>query len=169
MSILPPTLPSINTQTPAPRARSAQFPIMREPSGADAPIRIGDLEGLFQRFSLRQEEYHREQTQELRAQTSRLEARLNDLERPVSLSSESSRGHPSARGSVGTRGKSRVSRPLRGRPPSEAAVPRASDEGAVDSTSAQGEDEADDEGDDEELSTFRTTKKNKDQTAIQVR
>ncbi|KAJ7795450.1 hypothetical protein B0H14DRAFT_3554110 [Mycena olivaceomarginata] len=167
MSILPPTLPSINTQTPAPRARSAQFPIMREPSGADAPIRIGDLEGLFQRFSLRQEEYHREQTQELRAQTSRLEAHLNDLERPVSLSAESSRGRPSARGSVGTRGKSRVSRPLRRRPPSEAAVPRASDEGAVDSTSAQGEDEADDEGDDEELSTFRTTKKNKDQTAIQ--
>ncbi|KAJ7352043.1 hypothetical protein DFH08DRAFT_857814 [Mycena albidolilacea] len=65
--------PNMNTQAAGRRSRSAHMSGPRDASGADAPIRMDDLESLFHRFSLQQEERHREVTQGL-------EARLNSLE-----------------------------------------------------------------------------------------
>ncbi|KAJ7686753.1 hypothetical protein B0H14DRAFT_2654163 [Mycena olivaceomarginata] len=65
--------PNMNTQPAGRRSRSAHMSGPCDASGADAPIRMDDLESLFRRFSLQQEEHHREVTQGL-------EARLNSLE-----------------------------------------------------------------------------------------
>jgi hypothetical protein len=65
--------PNMNTQPAGRRSRSAHMSGPRDACGADAPIRMDDLESLFHRFSLQQEERHWEVTQ-------RLEARLNSLE-----------------------------------------------------------------------------------------
>ncbi|KAJ7805080.1 hypothetical protein B0H14DRAFT_2611737 [Mycena olivaceomarginata] len=78
----------MNTQAAGRRSRSAHMSGPRDASGADAPIRMDDLESLFHRFSLQQEERHREVTQGL-------EARLNSLEQR-SHAPPRSAGAPSA-------------------------------------------------------------------------
>ncbi|KAJ6572667.1 hypothetical protein B0H10DRAFT_996746 [Mycena sp. CBHHK59/15] len=172
-SIHPATLPNTNTQAAGRRSRSAHLPNTHDASGPDAPIRMGDLESLLQRFSLQQEERHREQTRELKEQTLVLEARLNSLEqRPHPPSSESSRGQSSARGAVATRGKKSVVRTQRTLPTPDPVVLPESDEGptteGVDSTDVVLEEQEGDEGGDEgEPSTLKKKKKNKVQTAIQ--
>ncbi|KAJ7793369.1 hypothetical protein B0H14DRAFT_2622938 [Mycena olivaceomarginata] len=80
--------PNMNTQAAGRRSRSAHMSGPRDASGADAPIRMDDLESLFHRFSLQQEERHREVTQGL-------EARLNSLEQR-SHAPPRSAGAPSA-------------------------------------------------------------------------
>ncbi|KAF7349155.1 hypothetical protein MVEN_01437800 [Mycena venus] len=82
-----------------------------ETSGADAPVRMGDLEALFQRFSLQQEERH----QEVRECTQGLEARLISLEHRSHAPS-----FDSFDGAVETGGTNRVlrPRPAGGLPPS---------------------------------------------------
>jgi hypothetical protein len=162
MLIHPATLPNTNTQAAGHRSRSAHLPNAHDSSSQDAPIRISDLEGLFQRFSLQQEERHREQTQELKEHNMVLEARLNSL--------ESSRRHPSGRGAVAMRGKKRVVRPPRRLPtPDPEVLPESNVGPRTDSTGAVLEDEDEgDESEDEGEPALRK-KKNKVQTAVQVR
>jgi hypothetical protein len=137
------------------------MPDLREASGVDAPIRMGDLEALFHRFSLQQEEGQRE----VKEYTQRLEARLTSLEhRSHAPSSDSFNG------ALATTGTNRVMRPRAagGFPPSAPVVLPEFDEGSIarsDSTGAapQEEENADDEADDP-----KTKKKPKYHTAIQV-
>jgi hypothetical protein len=163
MSIHPATLPNTNTRAAGHRSRSANLPDAHDTSSPDAPIRMGDLEGLFRRFSLQQEERHREQTRELKEHNLVLEARLSSL--------ESSRGPPSARGAVAMRGKKRVVRSPHGLPTHDCdALPESNEGPRTDSTGAVlgDEDEGDEGGDEGEPATSRK-KKTKVQTAVQVR
>ncbi|KAJ7697333.1 hypothetical protein B0H14DRAFT_2649869 [Mycena olivaceomarginata] len=129
--------PNTNTQAAGRRSRSAHMPDLREASGVDAPIRMGDLEALFHRFSLQQEEGQRE----VKEYTQRLEARLTSLEhRSHAPSSDSFNG------ALATTGTNRVMRPRAagGFPPSAPVVLPESDEGSIargDSTGAAPQEE----------------------------
>jgi hypothetical protein len=113
------------------------MPDLREASGVDAPIRMGDLEALFHQFSLQQEEGQRE----VKEYTQRLEARLTSLEhRSHAPSSDSFNG------ALATTGTNRVMRPRAagGFPPSAPVVLPESDEGSIargDSTGAAPQEE----------------------------
>ncbi|KAJ7809724.1 hypothetical protein B0H14DRAFT_2607878 [Mycena olivaceomarginata] len=67
--------PNMNTQPAGRRSRSAHMSGPHDASGADTLIRMDDLKSLFHRFSLQQEECHREVTQGLEAHLNSLEQR----------------------------------------------------------------------------------------------
>ncbi|KAJ7205788.1 hypothetical protein GGX14DRAFT_397487 [Mycena pura] len=151
--------PTASMQPPDCRSRSQPLNGY-DVSGADAPIRMGDLEVLLERMSMRQDERHREQTLELQEQTRGLQARLSSLEKHFEPSFSSS-GHGPA-----TRGRKQVMRTRQRASRSELDQGRTNE--AVDS---QNEDEEGNEGneggDEEEPSKLQKKEKAKHQAAIQ--
>ncbi|KAF7368243.1 hypothetical protein MVEN_00144400 [Mycena venus] len=80
-SINPATLPNTIANTQLPRSRSTHVPNIHDVLGSDTPVRMGDLESLFERLSVQQEERHREETRELKEQNVALQARITSLEK----------------------------------------------------------------------------------------
>ncbi|KAJ7142860.1 hypothetical protein C8R44DRAFT_974368 [Mycena epipterygia] len=159
MSINPTTLPNTiaNIQS---RSRSTHLPNIHDVSGPDAPIRMGDLESLLERFSMQQEERHREQTRELKEQTVSLQARITSLEKCSHPTlSHSLRGPATRGGGVPNRQRAlRASNPV--------ILPEVVEGGDSVGAVLEGED-ADDEEDEGEPSTLKKKTKPKYHTAIQ--
>jgi chromosome condensin MukBEF ATPase and DNA-binding subunit MukB len=135
---------------------------------------MSDMEAMFQRLSMEQEERHRQQTAALeerhRQQTEELQKHLESLEaRPRLSPSESSRGVMANRGRV-TQAKRRSLRYIqRGLPPPEAIVPELDEVGTA-LTALEEDDEilGDNEGEPEERLTGGK-KGVSDKTNLQVR
>ncbi|KAF8181190.1 hypothetical protein K438DRAFT_1768027 [Mycena galopus ATCC 62051] len=146
------------------RSRSSQRSTSYDVADDQTAVRMSDMEALFQRFSIEQDERHRQHTAELeerhrqhttelenhrRQQTELLHQRLDALEN--SRSSESSRGRLSNRG--GAQAKRRTQRALqRGLPPPEETIEHEIDTMAAHvataAAPAQVAEEADGDGDD---------------------
>lgn len=164
---------TIPSQPAGRRSRSTHLPTIHDVSGQNTTTQMSDIERLFDKLSMQQEERHREQTRELREQNLVLQARLDSIEaRTLPPSSNPERGGFSAQRGAATQAKRRVLRTLqRGLTPPDPDTLSESDTGphGVNSTNGglDADADADDEGGDDRAST--TLEKGKIKTAIQVR